>query len=116
MQLSGSETERNLKKRLIDELYSSFRYGEMAQAAKEAGQEELADIYLATAQNEMEHARHSFKFLEAIKGVKADLETAIRKEHEEAEKVYPEAAGVAEREGFTEIAEFFRRLTSAYLQ
>jgi acyl-CoA hydrolase/bacterioferritin (cytochrome b1) len=112
MQIGGSETERNLKKLLTDELYSSFRYGEMAQAAKEAGQEELADIYLATAQNEMEHARHSFKFLEAVKDVKADLETAIRKEHEEAEKVYPETAGVAEREGFTEIAEFFRRLAS----
>ncbi len=110
MQLSGSETEQNLRKLLTDELYISFRYGEMAQAAKEAGQEELADIYLATAQNEMEHARHSFKFLEAAKGVKANLQAAILKEHEEAEKVYPEAAGVAEREGFREIAEFFRRL------
>jgi acyl-CoA hydrolase/ferritin len=110
MQIVGSETERNLKKLLADELYIFFRYGEMAQAAKEAGQEELADIYLATAQNEMEHARHSFRFLEGVQGVKANLETAILREHEESEKVYPEAAKVAEREGFTEIAEFFRRL------
>ena len=110
MQPGGSETERNLKKILADELYSSFRYGEMAQAAREAGQEELADLYLATAQNEMEHARHSFRFLEAVNSVKAELETAIQKEHEEAEKIYPETAGVAEREGFTDIARFFRRL------
>jgi len=110
MQVGGSETERNLKKLLADELYISFRYGEMAQAAKEAGQKELADIYLATAQNEMEHAVHSFRFLEGVKDVKANLKTAILREHEESEKVYPEAARVAEREGFTEIAEFFRRL------
>lgn len=110
MELGGSETERNLRKLLADELSISFRYGEMAQAAKEAGQQELADIYLATAQNEMEHARHGFRLLEAAKGVKANLEAAIVREHEEAEKVLPEAAKVAEREGFTEVAEFFRRL------
>ena len=101
MQIGGSKTERNLKKLLADELYISFRYGEMAQAAKEAGQKELADIYLAIAQNEMEHALHSFRFLEGVKDVKANLETAILREHEEGEKVYPEAARVAERKGFT---------------
>lgn len=111
MQIGGSETERNLKKTLADELYISFRYREMGQAAKEAGHHELADIYLATAENEMEHALHSFRFLQGTAGVQADLETAIMKEDEEAEKVYPEAAIVAEREGFQEIAEFFRRLS-----
>jgi acyl-CoA hydrolase/ferritin len=113
MQIGGSETERNLRKAVADELYISFRYREMAQAAKDAGQQELADIYLATAENEMEHARHSFRFLEGARGVKGDLERAILREHEEAEKVYPEAATVAEKEGFSEIAEFFRRLRGA---
>jgi len=111
MQIGGSETERNLKKVLSDELYVSFRYREMALAASEAGHQELADIYLATAENEMEHALHSFRFLEGAEGVRADLETAILREHEEAEIVYPEAARVAEREGFPEIAGFFRRLS-----
>ncbi|HAR96311.1 MAG TPA: hypothetical protein DCR97_10175 [Deltaproteobacteria bacterium] len=110
MKLHGSETEQNLRKILADELYISFRYGEMAQAAKEAGQSEVADIYLATAENEMEHARHSFRFLETMDDLKRGLEMAIAKEHEEAETVYPEAARVAEREGFREIADFFRRL------
>lgn len=111
MRIGGSETERNLKKALADELYVSFRYREMAQTAKEAGQQELADIYMATAENEMEHALHSFRFLEAVKGVKENLEVAIEREHEEAEKVYPEAASIAEREGFQEVARFFRRLS-----
>jgi acyl-CoA hydrolase len=110
MELTGSETERNLRKILADELYISFRYREMAQAAKEAGQEEVADIYLATAENEMEHARHSFRFLETMTDFKRDLETAIAREYEEAETVYPEAARIAEEEGFPEIAEFFRAL------
>lgn len=112
MKISGSETERYLKKILADELYISFRYREMAQAAKEAGQQELADIFLAIAENEMEHAHHSFRFLEAVTDFEANLETAIAREQEEAEKIYPEAARVAEREGFPEIAEFFHRLCS----
>lgn len=111
MGITGSETERNLKKALADELYVSFCYREMAERAKEAEQRDLADIYLAIAENEMEHARHSFRFLENAEGVEIGLSTAILKESEEAEKVYPEAASVAEREGFSEIAEFFRRLS-----
>lgn len=110
MQIDGTQTERNLKKVLTDELYVSFRYREMAQAAREAGRLDLADIYLATAENEMEHALHSFRLLETAKGVKEDLERAIAREHEEAKKVYPEAAMIAEEEGLPEVAGFFRRL------
>ncbi len=110
MQLKGSRTEENLRKAFQRELQAQASYRYFASAAREAGLEEVADIFLATAQNEAEHARHEFSFLGDVGDAEANLKLAIGREHEEVTRLYPEAAEVAEEEDFAEIADFFRRM------
>ena len=110
MQLKGSRTEENLRKAFIRELQAHANYTYFASAAKEAGLEQIADMFLETAENEAEHARHEFTFLGGAGDAKSNLKLAIGREHEEAIKLYPEAAHVAAEEGLAEIADFFRRM------
>jgi len=63
MQLKGSKTEENLRKAFARELHAHFDYTYFAEAAKEAGLEQIVDMLSTTAQNEAEHAKHEFKFL-----------------------------------------------------
>lgn len=109
MELEGSRTEQNLRHLLSGELQAHFRYSRMAQAAREAGQQSVADIFSATAQNEMEHAVSLFGFLNGSKDIETNLGTAIQREQDKSTDIYPGAARVAEEEGFTEIAGFLRR-------
>ncbi|MDD5038369.1 MAG: ferritin family protein [Dehalococcoidales bacterium] len=110
MKLKGSKTEEILRGAFASELQTNASYVYLASAAREAGFEEIADMLLATAKNEAEHARHEFEFLGGAGDTKTNLQLAISREHEQATKFYPEAAEVAEREGFTDIAEFFRKM------
>ncbi|MBM4446027.1 MAG: hypothetical protein FJ023_01575 [Chloroflexi bacterium] len=110
MQLQGSKTQENLRKALVRELHARANYTYFAEAAREAGLEQIAEMFLTTAQNEAEHAEHEFKFLGRLGDTAANLKVATGLEHEEATKLYPEAAKVAEEEGFSEIADFFRRM------
>lgn len=111
MELKGSKTEGNLRNAFARELqaYSSYMY--FASAARDSGFEQIADIFLATAENEAEHARHEFEFLSGVGDIRANLKLALDLEHADATKNYPEAAQVAEEEGFAEIADFFRRMS-----
>lgn len=110
MQLKGSKTEEKLHKAYTRELHVQASYEYFAAAAKEAGLEQIADIFQATSENEAEHARHEFDFLGGDGDVRENLKFAIESEHVEAVKLYPEAAKVAEEEGFAEIADFFNRM------
>jgi len=110
MELKGSKTEDVLSKAFIAELQANARYNYFAAIAYNAGLEQIADMFLATAKNEAEHARHEFDFLGGAGNTGENLRMAISREHEEATRWYPEAAQTAEAEGFTEIANFFRRL------
>lgn len=110
MQLKGSRTEEKLSKAFTRELHVQASYRYFADAAKEAGLEQIADMFLATSDNEAEHAKHEFNFLGGSGDVRENLMLAIEGEHEEATKLYPEAARVAEEEGFAEIADFFSRM------
>ena len=111
MEFKGSKTEGNLRDAFARELqaYSSYMY--FASAARDSGFEQIADIFLATAENEAEHARHEFEFLSGVGDIRANLKLALDLEHADATKNYPEAAQVAEEEGFAEIADFFRRMS-----
>jgi acyl-CoA hydrolase/rubrerythrin len=111
MQLKGSKTEENLRKAFARELHARANYAYFGEAAREAGLEQITDMFLATAQNEAEHAEHEFKFLGGLGDTVSNLSLAIEREHEEATKLYPEAAHIAEGEGFAEIADFFRRMS-----
>ena len=108
MQLKSSKTGERLSKAFARELQAQASYRYFASAAREEGLEQVADIFLATAENEAEHARHEFEFLGGIKDIRTNLKTAISREHEESTKLYPAAAEVAEEEGFVEVADFFR--------
>lgn len=110
MQLKGSKTEENLRKAFARELHAHANYTYFASAAREASLEQIADIFLETAENEAEHAKHEFRFLGGVGDARANLKLAVEREHEEATRLYPEAAKVAEEEGFSEIADFFRRM------
>lgn len=111
MEIKGSKTEGNLLKAFARELRANANYLYFASVASETGLEQIADIFLATARNEAEHAEHEFKFLGGAGDIRANLKQAISGEHEEATRLYPGAAEVAEKEGFTEIADFFRRMS-----
>ena len=111
MELKGSKTEDVLQQAFAGELRAGASYTYFASVARQAGLEQIADVFLATARNEAEHAEHDFNFLGGADDIRANLELAINREHEEATKSYPEAAETAEQEGFTEIADFFRRMS-----
>ena len=110
MRLKGSRTEDALRKAFAREVHVDSVYTYFAKAAREAGLDQMADIFSATAQNEAEHAEHEFKFLGGLGDTEDNLKLAIGREHEEAAKLYPEAAQIAEEEGFSHIADFFRRM------
>ena len=110
MELNGTRTKELLEKALDAELRTGFRYRMIAEAACLENMNHIADIFEAIARNELEHARHEFDFLGGIDDIREVISHAIRGEALEATTVYPDAAGVAEEEGFTEIAEFFRRI------
>lgn len=110
MQLKGSKTEENLRRAFTRELHAQAYYRYYAEAARAAGLEQVAEMFLATAQNEAEHAWHEFQFLGGAGDTRASLTTAMEREHEEATLLYPEAARVAREEGFNEVADFFERM------
>lgn len=110
MKLAGSQTEKNLHNLLSGELQAHFRYMRIAKAARETGEKYVADIFTATAQNEMEHAVNCFEFLNDVKDIQSNLRAAIQSENIESSDIYPEAARMAKEEGFTEIAGFFNRM------
>ena len=110
MRLKGSRTEDALRKAFAREVHVDSVYRYFAKAARQAGLDQIADVFSATAQNEAEHAEHEFIFLGGLGITEENLKLAIGREHEEAAKLYPEAAQIAEEEGFSEIAEFFRHM------
>jgi acyl-CoA hydrolase/ferritin len=110
MELKGTRTEELLKKALAAELQASFRYRCIADEARKANMRRAADIFEATANNELEHARHEYDFLGGNGDLREVIQQAIQDEAEEAARIYPEAADTAESEGFKDIATFFRRI------
>jgi acyl-CoA hydrolase/ferritin len=110
MEFKGSKTEEVLLKAFAAEVRVGARYRYFASAARQAGLEQIADLFEATAMNEAEHARHEFEFLGGSGDVVENLEEAIKGEHAEATRFYKEAAETAAEDGFTEIADFFNRM------
>jgi acyl-CoA hydrolase len=110
MELKGSKTEEVLLKAFAAEVRANARYRYFSDAAKQVSLKQIADLFAATAMNEAEHARYEFEFLGGSGDVVENLEGAIKGEHAEATRFYREAAETAEAEGFTEIADFFKRM------
>ena len=108
MELKGTKTEQNLLAAFAGESQARNKYTYYASVAKKAGFEQIADIFLETAENEKEHAKLWFKELGLLGDTDANLKDAAEGEHYEWTTMYKEFADVAEAEGFKALAAKFR--------
>ncbi|MCQ2770480.1 MAG: rubrerythrin family protein [Clostridia bacterium] len=106
--LVGTKTEKNLWEAYAGESMARNKYTYFASVAKKAGYEQIAAIFLQTAENEKEHAKLWFKALGEIGETKENLLYAARGENVEWTDMYYRMAIDAEEEGFTELAKQFR--------
>lgn len=121
--IKGTETEKCLLKSFAGESQARMRYTMFASTAKKEGYEQIAAIFLETADQEKEHAKRMFKFLEGgmveitamypagkVGTTEENLIEAAAGEHEEWAIDYPAFAEIAEKEGFKEIAVMYRMI------
>ena len=124
--IKGTQTEKNLMTSFAGESQARMRYTYYASAAKKEGFEQIAAIFTETADQEKEHAKRMFKFLEGgmveitasfpagVIGRTIDnLQEAAAGEYEEWAELYPHFADVAEQEGFPAIAAMYRNICVA---
>lgn len=124
--IKGTQTEKNLMQTFAGESQARMRYTYFASQAKKDGYEQIAAIFEETANQEKEHAKRMFKYLEGgnceitatfpagvIGTTEENLHAAMKGEHEEAEIDYPKFADIAEQEGFPEIAAMYRNIAVA---
>ena len=127
--LKGSKTEKNLLTAFAGESQARNRYNYFASKAKKEGFVQISHIFEETADQEKEHAKRLFKFLEGgeveiqaafpagvIGSTAENLKAAATGEHYEWESMYPEFAKVAREEGFEEIAKVFEAVAVAEKQ
>jgi len=127
--LKGTQTEKNLLTAFAGESQARNRYNYFASKAKKEGFVQISNIFAETADNEKEHAKRLFKFLEGgdamveaafpagvIGTTVENLKASAAGENHEHTHMYPEFAQVAEQEGFVEIAAVFRAIAVAEKQ
>lgn len=105
---SGTKTEKNLQEAFAGESQARNKYTYFASAAKKAGYEQIAELFLKTAENEKEHAKLWLKALGGIGDTAANLKAAADGENAEWTDMYVRMAKDADDEGFHELAEQFR--------
>jgi rubrerythrin len=105
---AGTQTEKNLLAAFAGESQARNKYTYFASKAKKEGFEQIAALFLKTADNEKEHAKMWFKELNMLGSTDENLEDAADGENYEWTDMYEEFAKTAEAEGFTELAEKFR--------
>ena len=108
MELKGSKTEQNLRDAFSGESEARNKYTYFASKAKKEGFEQIAALFLKTADNEKEHAKLWFKELNGIGTTAENLAAAAAGENYEWTDMYEGFARTAEAEGFPELAAKFR--------
>lgn len=121
--IKGTRTEQNLLKSFAGESQARMRYTYFASAAQKEGYEQIAAVFAETADQEKEHAKRFFKFLEGgmleitasfpagvIGTTKENLEEAAAGEYDEWHNLYAEFAEIADEEGFSAIATVWRKI------
>jgi rubrerythrin len=121
--IKGSQTEKNLLKAFAGESQARNRYTYFASAARKEGLEQIANVFAETADNEKEHAKIFFQYLEGgdieitasypagmIKDTLANLEAAAEGEQLEWTKLYADFEKIARDEGFTDVATSFKEI------
>ena len=127
--IKGTKTEKNLLASFAGESQARNRYTYFASVAKKAGYEQISAIFLETADNEKEHAKRFFKFLEGgdieiaaaypagvIGDTTANLEAAAAGENLEWTKLYKEAEATARGEGFEQVADLFKEIAEVEVE
>lgn len=104
----GTRTEKNLWEAFAGESQARNKYTYFASVAKKAGYEQIAELFLKTADNEKEHAKLWFKELGELGTVEENLVAAANGENYEWTDMYDRMAREAEEEGFTDLARKFR--------
>ena len=107
MELKGSKTEANLKEAFAGESQARNKYTYFASAAKKEGYEQIAAVFLETAEQEKEHAKLHLQALSGIGDTIANLKAAAGGENEETTDMYPRMAREAREEGFEDLARVF---------
>ena len=105
---AGTKTEANLRAAFAGESQARNQYTFFASVAKKEGYEQMAALFLKTAENEKEHAKLWLKELSGIGDTKANLAAAAAGENYEWTDMYRDFAKTAEEEGFPELAQRFR--------
>ena len=122
--VKGTKTEKNLLAAFAGESQARNRYAYFASAARKEGYEQIANIFIETAENEKEHAKVFFKHLEGgeveitaaypagvIGDTKSNLEAAAAGEKMEWTSIYAAFSKIAKEEGFPEIARSFDQIS-----
>ena len=104
---AGTQTEKNLLAAFAGESEARNKYTFFASKARKEGYEQIAALFLKTAENEKEHAKLWFKELEGIGDTAENLQAAEGENYEWTD-MYEDFAKTAEAEGFTELAHRFR--------
>ena len=105
---AGTKTEKNLREAFAGESQARNKYTYFASVAKKTGYEQIAALFLKTAENEKEHAKLWFKALGELGDTEANLKAAAEGENYEWTDMYERMAQEADEEGFHELAEQFR--------
>lgn len=108
----GTQTEKNLMAAFSGESEARNKYTFFASVAKKEGYEQIASLFLKTADNEKEHAKIWFKELNGIGDTAANLESAAEGENYEWTDMYDGFAKTADEEGFHELAAKFRMVAA----
>ncbi len=109
---SGTQTEKNLEAAFAGESQARNKYTYFASVAKKEGYEQIAELFLKTADNEKEHAKLWFKELNGIGDTAQNLEHAAEGENYEWTDMYEGFAKTAEEEGFKALAAKFRMVAA----
>ena len=109
---AGTQTEKNLEAAFAGESQARNKYTYFASKAKKEGYEQIAELFLKTADNEKEHAKLWFKELNGIGSTAENLGQAADGENYEWTDMYEGFAKTAEAEGFTELAARFRAVAA----
>ncbi len=124
--VKGTQTEKNLMHSFAGESQARMRYTYFASVAKKEGYEQISAVFTETADQEKEHAKRMFKFLEGgdveitaafpagmIKTTVENLDAAAAGEEHEYGDMYPAFAKIADEEGFPEVAQMYRAVSVA---
>lgn len=127
--VKGTQTEKNLLASFAGECQARGRYTLFAEKAKEEGYEQIAAIFIETAEQELSHARQFFARLEGgmveitaaypagvVADTKANIAEAAAGEREEWSELYPSFAETAAAEGFRDIAILFKNIAKAEIE